>query len=168
MRILPYRTSKNIIVGLVLTFLDISKIKEAEQIIQAARGLAANIVETVREPLLVLDDQLRVVSANPAFTGPSRSRRARSSSSSCTTSATEPEYTGLTPAARRDFAKEHLIPRLYRGQDVFSQRTEGIGAQWPAPPAGRRAHPGRILLAMEEVTARQGGRVRLGRAKPVT
>jgi two-component system CheB/CheR fusion protein len=67
MRILPYRTTKNTIDGLVPTFQDITKIKEAERVIQAAHGYAANIVETVREPLLVLDDQLRMVSANQAF-----------------------------------------------------------------------------------------------------
>ncbi|HMI39511.1 MAG TPA: chemotaxis protein CheB, partial [Nitrospiraceae bacterium] len=67
LRILPYRTSKNIIDGLVLTFLDITKMKEAERVVEAARGVAASIVETVREPLLVLDDHLRVISTNQAF-----------------------------------------------------------------------------------------------------
>ncbi|HEV8327089.1 MAG TPA: CheR family methyltransferase [Nitrospiraceae bacterium] len=67
MRILPYRTAKNTIDGLVLTFLDISKMKEAERVVEAARSIAASIVETVREPLLVLDEQLRVVSTNQAF-----------------------------------------------------------------------------------------------------
>ena len=67
MRILPYRTAKNTIDGLVLTFLDITKMKEAERVVEAARGVAASIVETVREPLLVLDDQLRVVLANQSF-----------------------------------------------------------------------------------------------------
>ena len=67
MRILPYRTSKNTIDGLVLTFVDITKIKEAEQVVLAARGLADRIVETVREPVLMLDDQLRVVTANRTF-----------------------------------------------------------------------------------------------------
>jgi two-component system, chemotaxis family, CheB/CheR fusion protein len=67
MRILPYRTAKNTIDGLVLTFLDISKMKEAERVVEAARAIAASIVETVREPLLVLDEQLRVVSTNQAF-----------------------------------------------------------------------------------------------------
>ena len=67
LRILPYRTAKNTIEGLVLTFQDITTMKDAERIVQAARGLAASIVETVREPLLVLDDQLRVISANQAF-----------------------------------------------------------------------------------------------------
>jgi two-component system CheB/CheR fusion protein len=67
MRILPYRTVKNTIDGLVLTFLDITKNKQAEQTIEAAQGMAASIVETVREPLLVLDEQLRVVLANQSF-----------------------------------------------------------------------------------------------------
>ena len=67
MRILPYRTAKNTIDGLVLTFSDITKMKKTEQIIQAANRTAASIVETVREPLLVLDDQFRIVSANKAF-----------------------------------------------------------------------------------------------------
>jgi len=67
MRILPYRTAKNTIDGLVLTFLDITQMKKAEQIVHAAQGFAASIVQTVREPLLVLDDQLRVVSANQSF-----------------------------------------------------------------------------------------------------
>lgn len=67
MRILPYRTARNTIEGLVLTFIDITKVKEAEKFLLAAQGFAASIVETVREPLLVLDDLLRVVSANRSF-----------------------------------------------------------------------------------------------------
>src|SRR5207247_10320530 len=67
MRILPYRTSKNTVDGLVLTFLDVTKMKEAERVVEASHGLAASIVEAVREPLLVLHDQLRLVATNPAF-----------------------------------------------------------------------------------------------------
>jgi len=67
MRILPYRTVKNTIDGLVLTFVNITKRRQAEQDVEAARGVAGNIVETARQPLLVLDDQLRVLQANQAF-----------------------------------------------------------------------------------------------------
>lgn len=66
-RIQPYRTLDNIIQGVVLTFTDISKRIEAEAAVQLARELAENIVETIREPLLVLDNKLQVVSANRAF-----------------------------------------------------------------------------------------------------
>ncbi len=66
-RIQPYRTLDNIIEGAVLTFTDISKRIEAETAVQLARELAENIVDSIRAPLLVLDSDLQVVSANLAF-----------------------------------------------------------------------------------------------------
>lgn len=66
-RIQPYRTLDNVIEGVVLTFTDISKRIEAEIRVQLAGELAENIVNTIREPLLVLDSELQVVSANRAF-----------------------------------------------------------------------------------------------------
>jgi PAS domain S-box-containing protein len=48
-------------------FSDITERKQAERAIQEAREYAENIVETVREPLVVLDADLRVVSANRSF-----------------------------------------------------------------------------------------------------
>ena len=41
--------------------------KRAEQAVQEAREYAESIVETVREPLVVLDTNLRVISVNPSF-----------------------------------------------------------------------------------------------------
>jgi two-component system CheB/CheR fusion protein len=67
MRILPYRTVNNAIEGVVVTFLDVSKIRAAERQALAAQAYAESIVETVREPLIVLDSGLRVKSANKAF-----------------------------------------------------------------------------------------------------
>ena len=67
LRILPYRTHDNLIDGLVLTFVDIDRLKRAERSAQHAREYAEGIVEAVDRALLVLDDQLRVVSANRAF-----------------------------------------------------------------------------------------------------
>ena len=66
-RIQPYRTLDNVIQGVVLTFTDIRKRVEAEAAIQEARELAEGIVDTVREPLVVLDSNLRVVSASRSF-----------------------------------------------------------------------------------------------------
>ena len=67
MRIQPYRTLDNIIEGVVLTFTNISKRIAAESAMQIARELAENIVDTVRDPLLVMDGSLKVISANLAF-----------------------------------------------------------------------------------------------------
>ena len=67
MRILPYRTLDNYISGAVITFTDITALKVLETQLQVSRHLAESIVETVREPLLVLDHQLRVLAASQAF-----------------------------------------------------------------------------------------------------
>ena len=66
-RIQPYRTLDNVIDGVVLTFTDISPRIQAEALAQDARILAESIVDTVREPLVVLDNQLKVVSVNRSF-----------------------------------------------------------------------------------------------------
>ena len=65
-RIRPYRTGGNAVEGLVVTFVDITETKRAERL-QAARILAESIVDAVREPLLVLDNKLRVVRGNRSF-----------------------------------------------------------------------------------------------------
>ena len=69
LRILPYRTVKNVIDGVVLTFTDVTTLKEAKANQQAddARALAENVIATVREPLVVLDAELRVEAANHSF-----------------------------------------------------------------------------------------------------
>ena len=67
LRILPYRTVNNVIDGVVLTFMNVTVIKQAEQRALEAQLYTKNIVETVREPLLVLDSDMRVKSANKAF-----------------------------------------------------------------------------------------------------
>jgi two-component system CheB/CheR fusion protein len=67
MRILPYRTVHNVIDGVVITFTDVTQLKKEEQRALGAKAYAENIVQTVREPLLVLDADLRVQSANKSF-----------------------------------------------------------------------------------------------------
>ncbi|MBK1732396.1 chemotaxis protein CheB [Thiococcus pfennigii] len=67
MRIGPYRTLDNVIEGAVITFADISQHKAIEAELQEARAFAEGVVDTVREPLLVLDPQLHVLSANRAY-----------------------------------------------------------------------------------------------------
>jgi PAS domain S-box-containing protein len=55
------------VVGVVLIFRDITERRRAERSLDLAREYAENIVTTVREPLLVLDSQLHVRSANRSF-----------------------------------------------------------------------------------------------------
>lgn len=66
-RIMPYRTDDGRIEGVVVTFIDISELKAAQQKIDAARAYSDSIVDNIRSPLLVLDDTAVVVSGNDAF-----------------------------------------------------------------------------------------------------
>jgi chemotaxis methyl-accepting protein methylase/PAS domain-containing protein len=66
-RILAYRTTDNSIDGVVIAFIDITEQKSAQEALQDALIYAEGIVETVREPLIVLDADLRVVTANMSF-----------------------------------------------------------------------------------------------------
>jgi len=79
LRITPYRTASNAIEGLVVNIIDITQEKKAAQevaiakaaqevaIAKAAQEVAKSLVNTVREPLVVLDRDLRIISANNAF-----------------------------------------------------------------------------------------------------
>jgi two-component system, chemotaxis family, CheB/CheR fusion protein len=60
--VLPYRTRDDRILGVVITLSDV-----AAEALQEARLYAESIVDTVREPLLVMDGTLRVLSANRSF-----------------------------------------------------------------------------------------------------
>jgi len=74
LRVLPYRTLDNVISGAVITFFEIThrkkiqdQLAQVSEAFEDARDLAESVIETVRSPLLVLDDQFRVLSANRAF-----------------------------------------------------------------------------------------------------
>ena len=66
-RILPYPSQDEEIEGLVVTFTDVTEMKSVEMEISAARSYAENIIDTIQEPLVVLDQEMRVISVNSAF-----------------------------------------------------------------------------------------------------
>jgi two-component system, chemotaxis family, CheB/CheR fusion protein len=61
LRITPYRTTEHVVQGLVLNIIDITQEKKA------AQELVESLVNTVCEPMLMLDGDLRIISANAAF-----------------------------------------------------------------------------------------------------
>ncbi len=63
----PYRTQDNKIDGVVLGLQDIDVIKAASEQLKKSSEFFRAIIDTVREPLLVLDANLRVVAANLPF-----------------------------------------------------------------------------------------------------
>jgi len=67
LRLRPYRTSDNKIDGVVLAVVEVDLMKRSLEEARQARDYARAIVATIREPLIVLDGKLRVVSANDAY-----------------------------------------------------------------------------------------------------
>ena len=67
MHISPYRTMDNVIAGAVITLDDVTELKRLEQSSNAARDYAEAIIATVYDPLVVLDDNMNIVTANTSF-----------------------------------------------------------------------------------------------------
>ncbi len=67
LQIRPYRTSDNKIDRAVVVLAHIDFLKTANERFKKAKEFAEGIIETVREPLLVLDSDLRVIYANSSF-----------------------------------------------------------------------------------------------------
>ena len=158
MRILPYRTLDNRIDGAVVTFADVSRLKRLEDSLQGAKAYAESIVETVREPLLVLDSALRVVSANPSFY---RAFRAAPK-------ATVGQFVYDLGDGQWDIPDlrkllEEVVPARSEFKDFqVEQRLPGARTSHHAPQrppnrAGGR-QPALILLAIEDVTEREQAR----------
>jgi two-component system, chemotaxis family, CheB/CheR fusion protein len=63
----PYRTVDERIAGAVITFQDIDVLKRGRDAAEQGREYAESLIETVREPLVVLDADLRVQRATVAF-----------------------------------------------------------------------------------------------------
>ncbi|MFN0019919.1 MAG: PAS domain S-box protein [Pirellulaceae bacterium] len=63
----PIRDAKGQVAGVVLVFRDVTERRRKEKLAEDALAYADNILATLREPFLVLDQSLRVVTANRSF-----------------------------------------------------------------------------------------------------
>jgi PAS domain S-box-containing protein len=63
----PIRSAKGEVAGVVLVFRDVTERRLQERAVQGALAYAESIVATVRESLIVLDENLRVKTANRTF-----------------------------------------------------------------------------------------------------
>ena len=135
--------------------IDITKYRQAEEAMKEARCYAEGIIDTVREPLIVLDVDLRVISANRAFYEifqvppekteghllyqlgdnqwdiPKLKKRLE---------VILPEKTALS-----EFEVEHEFPAIGRRTMLLNARKISTAAN----------KPGLILLAIEDITERK-------------
>jgi len=66
-RIRPYKTTDNRIDGAVVALVDIDLIKSAAEQVNQGRAFADALINGMRQPVLLLDEQLTVQAANQAF-----------------------------------------------------------------------------------------------------
>lgn len=69
MRISPYRTSDNFINGVVVVFTNIEPLKRLDGRLREALLYSEAVLSALKDPILVLDHNLRVISHNPALLG---------------------------------------------------------------------------------------------------
>lgn len=154
LRIMPYRTVDDRIEGVVLLFVDVSRLKQVELTLEHARRFSDTIVQTIREPLLVLDSDLRVLQANGSFyrlfeQAPAQVEGQRIYDLG--------ERQWDIPALRQ--ALEEIIPQDRQVHDLvveadfarLGRRSMLLNA---CRMSGEAGLPERILLALEDVTER--------------
>jgi two-component system CheB/CheR fusion protein len=66
-RIRPYKTMDNKIDGAIIAMLDIDVLKNNVHLANQGRAFAEAVLDTVRQPMVALDKELRVQFMNPAF-----------------------------------------------------------------------------------------------------
>jgi two-component system CheB/CheR fusion protein len=67
MRMMPYRTTENLIDGVVITFVGIDRLKADEEMHRMSADFYETIIDAMRDPVLVLNEDLNVVTANDRF-----------------------------------------------------------------------------------------------------
>ena len=153
MRARPYRTGDNRIDGVVLLLTDITDLKRGMEEVRRARDYANATVDTLREPLLVLNEDLAVRSANRSFyeffrSGPQQI-----------------EGRGVYEIADGQLdipAVRSLLDRLLAGESQLrdvevEHEFQSLGPRTLLLNARRIKEPGTdsILLAFEDVTERK-------------
>ncbi|WP_412069258.1 PAS domain S-box protein [Rubrivirga sp. IMCC43871] len=148
----PIRDEAGEVAGVVLVFRDITERHQHEEHQRSALEYATNILATLRESLLVLDKDLRVVSANAAFYETFHASKDN----------TEGRLVFELGDAQWDIPRlrtllEELLPQNHEFNDFEVEHTfPGVGRKVMRLNARRVRKPGNhselILLAIEDVT----------------
>ncbi|MEX2220542.1 MAG: chemotaxis protein CheB [Candidatus Rokuibacteriota bacterium] len=166
-RVRPYRTADNRIDGAVISFIDIDAAKRGFEQAREARDQAQAIIATVRGPLVVLDADLRVVTASrsfyEAFHVAGEATEGRSlfdlGNGQWNIPALRTLLEEILPrdSAVDDFEVEHDF-------ETIGRRTMLLNARRVLSTSGR---PAAILLAIEDVTERMTGEAAVRRLAAV-
>lgn len=146
----PYRTLDNRIGGAVISVADIDSLKRSQREAEEARDYSEALIDIVREPLLVLDSDLRVEQATPAFYETFQVSRAETEGRQL--------YDLVSGAWNRPRLRQLLSNALFRDEAFYDYEIEhdfpSIGHKTFRLNARRIANqePPKVLLAMEDLT----------------
>ena len=155
MRINPYRTADNRVEGAVMQLLDIDELKQTVEAAEHARIYSETIFETVREPLVVLDSELQVKTANQSFFD------------TFTTSAENTLSQSIFELANRQWDSPNVRRLLEEIRASGQTQLQDVEIEHQLGPEGFRTFQlnarllkrqdgmGQILLALEDVTDRK-------------
>jgi two-component system CheB/CheR fusion protein len=159
-RVKPFLTTKGSVDGAIVMAVEIDVIKQAQALIEA-RDYALAVLATVREPLIVLDANLRVGLANEAyyrlFGGTAENTQGRLLHEAGGAKWTDPALQQALHAAARsneplvDLEIQRTLPEV--GPRVLRLNARGIV---------REGHPLLLLVAIDDVTEnRQAEKLRI-------
>ncbi len=152
----PIRSASGETAGAVLVFRDGTEHRRQEKLVKDAFDYASNILATQREPFLVLDKALRVVSANRSFYKVFRVEK----------DATEGRFVydlgdGQWNIPRLRELLEDVLPKnhAFEGFEVAHDFPSGVGHKTMLLNVRKVVRPGNnselILLAIEDITERK-------------
>jgi two-component system, chemotaxis family, CheB/CheR fusion protein len=153
LRIRPYRTSDNRIDGVMIGLIDIDTLKRSATIVEAARDYANAIVETVRQPLLVLDADLRVIRANQCFYESFGLTPAQTEQQSLFELGREWDLSSLRPLLETVLDRDTEFQDFEIAQTLTNQSPRIL--LFSARKLRDHRQEQSILLAIEEITARR-------------
>lgn len=154
LRIRPYRTTENRIDGVVIVLLDIDALKRSAATIAAARNYAEAIVETVQVPLLVIESDLRVNTANRAFCDTFQVSELETAHATIFELGNgQWDLPGLRSILEEMFSTERILHNfeVTHTFETIGQKTMLLNAV----KIGANGDTNRILLSIEDITERQ-------------
>ena len=145
LQIRPYKSLDNRIDGAVVVLFDVSSVQDQAAALEVASATGEALISTMREPILLLDSDLKVQKANRAFLAAFQVRQAE----------TEGRLVLLGDGQLKSGARR-LLERCAR-QRTRSFRSSTSSRHWrrdavDAPGSRPAAQPGVILLIVRDVT----------------
>ena len=155
LHILPYRTLDDQIDGVVLALQDINAVKVASEQLKKSGELFYAIINPVRQPLLVLDSDLRVMSVNQSFLHTFKVSREQTSNKFLYRLGNEQWNIPRLRALLEEVLPQNQTVTNFEIEHDFEhigRRTMVLNARKLFQPTGREPM---ILLAIEDVTQRK-------------